>query len=89
MTAAADCVPPVALASDRAKRPDEPTLFELAQRGGGSLEPGRLSFQWDLLKVLEEFGHLTPSQVQLKGDSPLRRSALRFAQRASEVQPSA
>ncbi|OLQ00806.1 hypothetical protein AK812_SmicGene16508 [Symbiodinium microadriaticum] len=39
-------------------------LFELAQRGGGSLEPGRVAFQWDLLKVLEEFGHLTPSQVQ-------------------------
>ena len=30
------------------------------------------------LKVLEEFGHLTPSQLEQKGDTNLRRSALRL-----------
>ena len=31
--------------------PQSPRLFELARRGGGSLHPGRSSFQWDLVKA--------------------------------------
>mmetsp|Transcript_31785 Transcript_31785/g.75461 ORF Transcript_31785/g.75461 Transcript_31785/m.75461 type:complete len:153 (-) Transcript_31785:41-499(-) len=71
-----DCMPP--FEQDGRK---EPTLFDLAGAhwGIGFHHPAH---QWDLVSVLESFGHLTPSQVQVQEPSALQRSALRFAQRA-------
>merc|ERR1712226_1298825 len=62
---------------------EEPTLLDLAS-GPWGLGPNHPYHQWNLVKVLETFGHLTPSQVQAKEPSPLQRSALRFAARAQQ-----
>ncbi|CAJ1454494.1 unnamed protein product [Effrenium voratum] len=83
MTASSECVPPATAPARQTSA--EPTLFQLA--AGSMLGPSAPAFQWDLPKVLEEFGHLTPSQIQLRDSSPLRSSALRFARRAKEARP--
>eukprot|EP00438_Fugacium_kawagutii_P010114 Skav203905 [mRNA] locus=scaffold1649:319635:322671:- [translate_table: standard] len=73
MTASRDCVPTFAPVAEV-----EPTLFQLAK--DAALGPT----QWDFAKILETFGHLTPSQVQLQSNSPLRRSALCAAQKLTK-----
>ncbi|CAK0789721.1 unnamed protein product [Prorocentrum cordatum] len=87
------CIPPAVSSWGRAapgtgaRRGDgnadahEPTLFDLVG-GRRGLGPSHPYHQWDLVKVLEAFGHLTPSQVEAKEPSRLRASALRFARRA-------
>merc|ERR1740117_1234760 len=65
----------------RSRRRAEPTLFELA-RGQWGIGPRHPFHQWDLVPVLEAFGHSTPSQVEAQEPSALQRSALRFARRA-------
>ena len=76
MTASRDCLP--TFAPNVAEV--EPTLFQLAK--DAVLGTTR---QWDFTKVLENFGHLTPSQIQLRSDSPLRRSALCVSQKLAEA----
>ena len=76
MTASRDCLPTFAPVAEV-----EPTLFQLAK----DALLGPTTKQWDLAKVLESFGHSTPSQIQLRGDSPLRRSALCVAQKLTEA----
>ena len=78
MTASRDCLPTFAPTVAEV----EPTLFQLAK--DAVLGP-TTTRQWDLAKVLESFGHSTPSQIQLRGDSPLRRSAICVAQKLTEA----
>jgi len=90
MAAGADCIPPVAAgrgsrrAAARSGLAKEATLFELA-RGQWGLGPQHPFHQWDIVKVLEMFGRMTPSQVQMQTSGILQRSALRFARRAQRT----
>lgn len=100
VAAAADCVPPAGQAlpkvdwhhlstsadsaGPRNRRRGEPTLFELAQ-GPWGIGPRHPYHQWDLVQVLEAFGHSTPSQVEAQEASALQQSALRFARRAQRL----
>ena len=76
MTASRECLPSFAPVAEA-----EPTLFQLAKDALLGPELRR----WDLAKVLENFGHLTPSQIQIQGDSPVRRSALGVAKKLAET----
>jgi len=72
---------------DKAKKraalrdPSERTLFQLAQ-GPWGVGPHHPLHQWDLLPILDQFGHMTPSELRAAWPSALQQSALRFAQRA-------
>ncbi|CAE8690488.1 unnamed protein product [Polarella glacialis] len=87
MTGAVSCLPPVAPPVAAGKRqqpqPGESTLFGLAGSEPWGWGPGRPGHQWDLVPVLEAFGHLTPSQLEQEYGSPLQQSAMRFVQKAS------
>jgi len=86
VSASVDCRPPAGSSDEiRAKHAmSELTLFALAKRFGSALTPRHPLFQWDLLRILQDFGKLTPSQVQAAEPSALQRSALRFAARAQK-----
>eukprot|EP00927_Polykrikos_kofoidii_P040586 TRINITY_DN34657_c0_g1_i1.p1 TRINITY_DN34657_c0_g1~~TRINITY_DN34657_c0_g1_i1.p1 ORF type:complete len:1753 (-),score=234.69 TRINITY_DN34657_c0_g1_i1:81-5276(-) len=89
----ADCVPPPVSRSVRnmpgagqlASATEERTLFDLARTSGKNLDPDQALHQWDLVNVLGEFGHKTPSQVQSEGYSSLQRSAMNFARRSERL----
>lgn len=80
LTANTECQPSSRGGVDGGKG-SEPTIFELA-RGQWGVSPNHPFHQWDLVKVLEAFGHSTPSQIQAQEATALQRSALRFARRA-------
>eukprot|EP00929_Paragymnodinium_shiwhaense_P002700 TRINITY_DN10299_c1_g2_i2.p1 TRINITY_DN10299_c1_g2~~TRINITY_DN10299_c1_g2_i2.p1 ORF type:complete len:395 (+),score=96.05 TRINITY_DN10299_c1_g2_i2:537-1721(+) len=93
---ASDCVPPAGAHAPqgltRGTKLAEPTLLELALRGFGerggqasAFDPEHPLHQWDLVKVLKEYGEKTPSQLQALEPSPLQRSALQFARRAQRL----
>jgi len=98
VAAAVDCVPPAGkpqtdfnyrhlkggAAEPQGRHRGEPTLFELAQ-GQWGIGPRHPFHQWDLVQVLEAFGHFTPSQVEVQEPSALQRSALRFSRRAQRI----
>eukprot|EP00928_Gymnodinium_smaydae_P026570 TRINITY_DN20822_c0_g1_i1.p1 TRINITY_DN20822_c0_g1~~TRINITY_DN20822_c0_g1_i1.p1 ORF type:complete len:1546 (+),score=252.12 TRINITY_DN20822_c0_g1_i1:115-4752(+) len=82
---AADCVPPARGGDSLLDGKREPTLFDLARAAGASIGPEHPLHQWDLVQVLKEYGHKSPSQVEVSDASSLRRSALRFARRAQRL----
>jgi len=88
LSAASDCTPPVGPQAnakrDRRKGEGEPTLFELArgQWGIGTRHPFH---QWDLVRILEVYGHSTPSELEVLDKSALQQSALRFARKAQRL----
>lgn len=83
-TAAAAGTPRQGADPGRGRRAREPTLFELA-RGEWGIGPRHPFHQWDLVRVLEAFGRMTPSELSQQEPSALRRSALRFARRAQHL----
>jgi len=66
------CSPP----KEEPERPSDPTLFQLVSGSEGTL-PSILWEEWDLVSVLEEFGHMTLDEVRRTSPSTVQRAALR------------
>ncbi|CAJ1339354.1 unnamed protein product [Effrenium voratum] len=75
VSGAAACVPPVIAGK-------APTLFALVTGKSGTTPPAVWE-EWDLVAALEEFGHLTLSEIQRLPSSSRQRTALRVAAKAT------
>ncbi|CAJ1402625.1 unnamed protein product [Effrenium voratum] len=75
VSGAAACVPPVIAGK-------APTLFALVTGKSGTTPPAVWE-EWDLVATLEEFGHLTLSEIQRLPSSSRQRTALRVAAKAT------